>query len=115
MNWYLAKMVFNIDIENGKNSSQFDEQLRMIKAETSDEAFFKARALGKREEEIFINKNKKVVNWKFIDVAEILPIQEVSDGLEIYSSTHETQEANDYISFVKHKAMVLQTENQVFI
>ena len=115
MNWYLAKMVFNIDIENGKHNSQFDEQLRMIKAENADEAFFKARAIGRREEQVFMNTKQKEVNWKFIDVSEIQQLQEFKDGSEIYSTTHETEEASEYISFVKHKAMVIQTESQVFI
>ena len=115
MNWYLAKIVFNIDIENGKNNSQFDEQLRMIKAESTDEAFFKARALGKREEQSFVNAKQRSVNWKFIDVSELQHLQDLSDGSEIYSCTHEAEEANEYISFVKHKAMVIQTESQVFI
>lgn len=115
MNWYLAKMVFNIDIEEGKHNSQFDEQLRVITADSTDEAFFKARALGRREEEVFLNAKQKSVNWKFIDVSEIQQLQELKDGSEIYSTTHETEEANEYISFVKHKAMVIQTESHVFI
>jgi Domain of unknown function (DUF4288) len=115
MNWYLAKMVFNIDIENGQHNKQFDEQLRMIQAESRDEAFFKARALGKREEVNFLNTKKKKIDWKFIDVSEINKLNEVNDGSQIYSSTHETKEANEYISFVKHKATVIQTESLVFI
>ena len=47
MNWYLTKIVFQIDIGKGKNSNQFDEQLRMIKAASTEEAFFKARSNGK--------------------------------------------------------------------
>lgn len=115
MNWYVTKLVFNIDIENGKNNAQFDEQLRMIKAESSEEAFFKARALGKRDEAMFVNNNKKLVNWKFIDVSEIQLVNELSDGTEIYTSTHETEEVNAYINFVRHKAMVIQTESQLFV
>lgn len=115
MNWYITKLVFNIDIENGKNNAQFDEQLRMIKAESIDEAFFKARAFGKSEEAMFVNTNKKLVNWKFIDVSEIQLVNELSDGAEIYTSTHETEEVNAYINFVRHKAMVIQTESQLFV
>ena len=90
-------------------------QERMIKADSTDEAFFKARAMGKREENSFVNKLQRQVNWKFIDVSEIQLLTGLSDGSEIYSSTHETEEANEYISFVKHKAMVIQTESQLFV
>ncbi|HRH03019.1 MAG TPA: DUF4288 domain-containing protein [Bacteroidia bacterium] len=115
MNWYLTKIVFQIDIGKGKNSNQFDEQLRLIKAASTEEAFFKARSIGKNEEVDFLNKNNSSVSWKFIDVAEIHPLKQWEDGAEICSSTHESEEANAYISFVKHKAMVLQTQHQLFV
>ena len=115
MNLYLAKIVFNIDIDNGTHTTQFDEQLRVVEAASADEAFFKARSLGKREEEMFLNLKQKQVNWKFIDVTEIRPLHDLRDGSEIYSSTHETEQANEYINFVRHKAMVIQAENQLFV
>ena len=114
MNWYLAKIIFNININNGMNASQFDEQLRLIEAQTPDEAFFKARALGKQEEESFINEKKNTVDWKFIDVAELTQLNELKDGSEIYSNTHEADEVNAYIKFVKHKAMLIQSNHLIF-
>lgn len=114
MNWYIAKLIFNINIENGMQAAQFDEQLRLINAHSPEEAFFKARSLGKKEEETFVNENKHLVSWKFIDVAELSPIEDIKDGTELYSNTYEAEEASAYIKFVRHKAMVIQAENLVF-
>ena len=55
MKRFIAKLVFNINIDNGKHNSQFDEQTRLIMANNQAEAFFKARQLGKREEDDFVN------------------------------------------------------------
>ena len=53
MNWYLTKIVFRIVCGEGKHTPQFDEQLRVIAADNKEEAFYKARAIGKDEEEFF--------------------------------------------------------------
>ncbi len=115
MNWYIVKLVFNIDIEKGKNKAQFDEQIRMIKAGSADEAYFKAKAIGKQEESVFQNKSKHAVEWKFIGITEIQEFDELKDGAEIYSHTHETEEVNAYINFVRHKAICIQSANQLFV
>jgi hypothetical protein len=112
--WYITKLIFNINIGDGVHATQFDEQLRLINAGSPEEAFFKARALGRAEEESFTTESKKNVSWKFIDVAELSPIGNLKDGAEIYSNTYEAEEANAYIKFVRHKAMVIQSENLVF-
>jgi hypothetical protein len=111
--WYISKLVFNINVA-GNNAAQFDEQLRLIAASSAEEAFFKARALGRNEEASFVNSNEKKISWKFIDVTDVSPIDQLNDGAELYSSTHETDEADSYIKFVRHKAMVIQSENLVF-
>ena len=41
MNWYLAKMVYRIICGDGNHTPQFDEQLRLIKAQDEFHAFQK--------------------------------------------------------------------------
>lgn len=106
MNWYITKIVFNISAAN--NSNQFDEQLRLVKAENKEAAFLKARALGLREEDTFYNDNMREVKWEFVNVAEIIPMQKLEDGTELYSTIHETDEASRYIHFVHQKAIALR-------
>ena len=112
MNWYITKIVFNIAAEN--NTNQFDEQLRLIAAESKEEAFLKARTIGLREEDIFYNDNLKEVKWEFVNVAEIIPINGLEDGTELYSRIHETEEATSYINFVHKKAIALRKNSTLF-
>ena len=51
MEKYLAKLMFNINIDNGNDASQFDEQVRIIESRSLEDAFYKARVIGKKEEE----------------------------------------------------------------
>ena len=115
MNWYIVKLVFHIEIEAAENNRQFDEQLILVEAKTLDAAFSIARSKGKSEEVLFQNIRKKSVAWKFIDISEIHLLSGLNDGAQIYSSTHESEEANDYIRFVKQKALMLQSEQQVLV
>ena len=108
MTWYIAKIVFNISAENTEHTPQFDEQLRLISADSMEEAFFKARTLGLGEEDSFLNDKSNKVKWEFINVAEILPLKSLEDGMELYSQIHETVEANDYIHCVHQKAILIR-------
>ncbi|MBA4144467.1 MAG: DUF4288 domain-containing protein [Azospira oryzae] len=107
MNWYIAKIVFKISC--GGNP-QFDEQIKLIKADNFEAAFLKARVLGLSEEDSFLNNKQKTVKWEFINVADLYPINELKDGVEIYSHIHEETEASAYIHGVHQKAAFMQLE-----
>jgi hypothetical protein len=106
MNWYITKIVFNITAE--QNNNQFDEQLRLINAESSEEAFLKARTIGLREEDTFYNDNMREVKWAFVNVSEIIPVNKLEDGIELYSRIHETEDTSQYIHVVHQKAIALR-------
>lgn len=108
MNWYIAKIVFRICCE-GAQRLQFDEHIRLIAADNFDEAFLKARILGISEEDAFVNARNKPVKWEFINVAELYPITELKDGLEIYSTITEKEEATHYVHSVHQRAVFMQT------
>jgi hypothetical protein len=114
MKRFLAKLIFNINIDNGNHNSQFDEQIRIIMARNSEEAFFKARRLGKEEEESFTNSENKTVSWTFIDIANLYLLDDIKDGEQLYSTTHETEDANTFIKFIRQKSMVIQAKNLTF-
>jgi len=107
MNWYIAKIVFNINSDS-TGKKQFDEQLRLINADTDEEALLRARTIGISEEDTFYNDKKKKVKWEFINVAELLPIKRLEDGMELYSRIHETDEGTSYINYVHQKAISLR-------
>ncbi len=101
MKWYLAKLVFHIICGDGNHRPQFDEQLRLIFAEDGLHAFHKARKIGEKE-----NADEIItpVKWKFIDVSELHLLDELTDGVEIYSRINEEDCAAEYITNTKKKA-----------
>lgn len=111
MNWYISKIVFKISAENTEHKPQFDEQLRLIAADSEGEAFLKARTIGITEEDSFLNDSNNTVRWEFINVSEIVLLRNFEDGMEIYSQIHETDEAKSYIQCVHQKAIFLRTHS----
>ncbi len=105
MHWYLSKIVFEV-CAGGR--PQFDETLRLIQADNEEEAFGKARIIGKKEEDVFINVHQQKVKWKFIDVCDVIPLDELKDGVELFSQIHEPEESSAYIQYVHQKAALLQ-------
>ena len=104
MNWYLAKIVYQIICGDGDHTAQFDEQLRLISAVDKLQAFYKARRIGKDEEDNFLNHLNKPVVWKFIDVAEIYSLDKLVDGAEMCSKISEEDDADVYIRTIKVRA-----------
>jgi len=104
MKWYLAKLVFRIICGEGNHTPQFDEQLRLLYAENEMHAFQKARILGDGEEDDFLNHEQKRVYWKFIDVSELHPLNELIDGTEIYSCIREEEDADQYVKITNRRA-----------
>ena len=103
MNWYMAKLVYQFICGNGKHTAQFNEQLRLIVAEDPLHAFYKARLIGERETLCIIN-NGLPIQWKFIDVIEILPVDNLSDGAELWSFMNEDTDAELYIRNTRQRA-----------
>ena len=114
MKRYLVKLMFNINIDNGNHASQFDEQIRVVEAYSLEAAFQKARTIGKKEEEIFINNESKMVNWQFIDVVDVYELESIKDGEQVYSTTHENTERHSFINYIRQKAMVIQAKSLTF-
>ena len=104
MNWYLAKIVFRIKCGEGNHTPQYDEQLRLIGASNKEEAFYKAQAIGKAEEETFINQKEQLVQWQFINVCEVYQLNKMIDGAELYSRITEEESTEQYEYVVNKKA-----------
>ena len=104
MKWYLVKLVYQVVSGDGAHTPQFDEQLRMIRAEELDWAREKAKVLGQIGAFSFLNDRKEEVNWKFIDVVDICEIGEIEDGVQLYSTTAEPDDVPSYLDVVSAKA-----------
>ena len=114
MQTYIVKLLFNISIDNGNDRSQFDEQTRIIKSWSAEDAFHKARAIGYKEDETFVNTENKLVSWQFVDVTEVYPMEDYKDGDQIFSNSRQEKDHQSYITFIKQKAMEVQIKNLTF-
>jgi hypothetical protein len=108
MNWYLAKVVFQVICGKGNHTAQFDEQLRIIEACDQQQAFQKAQQIGIQEEDTFLNQSMQLVQWKFVDVCELYQLNNIIDGAEMYSRITEVDNASQYIEVIRRKADGLQ-------
>jgi hypothetical protein len=108
MKRFITKIVFGIHNSTLNTITQFDEQIRLIEARDEYEALLKAKMLGVREEYTFMNENEEEVKWEFINVTDMYELNELKDGLELYSRIHETDSQEYYIRFVNDKALQLE-------
>ncbi|MEO6916325.1 MAG: DUF4288 domain-containing protein [Chitinophagaceae bacterium] len=108
MKWYLVKVIFRIICGEGTHTAQFDEQLRIIEAEDEKTAFSKAQQFGINEEQGFLNMKQQIVQWKFVNVAELYLLNEFIDGAELYSSIYETDDADAYTQLTHQRAKNIQ-------
>ncbi|UKJ09107.1 DUF4288 domain-containing protein [Solitalea lacus] len=104
MEWFIAKLVYQIQSGEGKHQPQFDEQLRLIQAEDFSAALSKAKEVGVDQQAVFLNVNKELVNWRFIDVIALDKINSVSDKSEVYSEIVEANNEVEYLDELKIKA-----------
>lgn len=101
-------------MDETKQTTQFDEQLRIVSARDENEAFLKARMIGVREEDQFLNDEQRLIKWKFIDVTELNLLEELKDGMEIYSCINEHEESERYIYYIQQKATSIEEKIQRF-
>lgn len=109
MNWYIAKIIFQIK-GKGMHRPQFDEHLRLIEADSVEEALLNARILGITLEDSIINNQHGPVTWEFVNVMELMEVKEWRHGMEIYSHVREIEDVTHYVNYVHDRAANLQLE-----
>jgi len=107
MKWYIVKLVYQVLSSEGKHTSQFDEQLRIINADDDLHAFQKARLLGHREQDSLVNDLNKPALWKFIDVTELHLLNQMTDGTEVSSHVCEESDAGVFKRSIYSRAASL--------
>lgn len=112
MRYFLAKIIHQIVTGNNSNT-QFDEQLRLIISRSGEDALEKARRIGLNEEEVFLNENRKPVQWKFIGVTELYEVSEEKDGAEVWSHISEQDYAEAFVEGIRRKADALQLRHNL--
>ncbi|ULQ54926.1 DUF4288 domain-containing protein [Flavihumibacter rivuli] len=107
MEWFIAKLVYQIICGDGDHTPQFDEQMRLVQANAYAEAYEKACRLGKQEATSFTNDRSQLVQWQFVDVPELIHIDNFMDGAEICSRIHEEASGAHYRDAIVQKAMMV--------
>ena len=107
MNWYIAKLVFQIVTGADRPGAQFDEHLRLSQAASYEQAFRKAKLLGIQEEDSVLTAGQEGATWAFVNITELYPLKDLADGAELYSQIHETPEGKSYIRGVHRRAAEL--------
>ncbi|ASZ14400.1 DUF4288 domain-containing protein [Chitinophaga pendula] len=110
MQWFVAKVVYQIISGNGNHLPQFDEQLRLINADNKQAAWKKACEIGLQEQYAFKNQKQELVEWKFINVPELFMLDQLSDGMELYSRIEEPGNAATYLAWLQSKSAQLEDQ-----
>ncbi|MDZ4666737.1 MAG: DUF4288 domain-containing protein [bacterium] len=105
---FLAKIVYQIVGAENSAVEQFDEQLCLIEARDTHEAFFKARMLGVKNEDEVVTDMGHGLFWKFVDVPYLKELKSMLDGEELYSCVSERDQSDHYASFIKKRAQEIQ-------
>ncbi|WP_017256883.1 DUF4288 domain-containing protein [Pedobacter arcticus] len=113
MNWFVAKLIFEIETQDSKHP-QFDEQLRLIEAVNEELALEMAYQLGSMQQEEIINSNNHQVAWKFVAVTEIENIGEIAHGKEIHYKINEPEQVEQYLALVSVKAAQLKNRKSIY-
>ncbi len=105
---FLVKLIFSIS--TAENGFHYDDQLRVIMASNRHEALIKAKILGIKEEDSFFNETLTKVNWKFVNVMDIIALQDLTDGMELYSHIRENEPNNNYETYVQQTSFNLSAD-----
>lgn len=115
MNWYLTKIVFRIVCSRGTQIAQFDEQLRLIQADTAEAALEKARQIAQQETALEPVAAESGVRWTFVNIPELYLLNGLIDGAELFSKVKEEADGSLYEEMIHRRAAMLRynVENQI--
>ena len=104
MNWYIAKIIYQVISGEGEHTPQFDEQFRLIRADETAWAWEKASVIARMEQSLFLNSKREEVQWKFIAVEDVSMIESLEDGTQCYAQTIEPYDAEEYVMISQSRA-----------
>lgn len=107
MNWYLSKIVFRIICGNGTHKAQFDEQVRLIQADSAEEALEKAKRIASDETASDPLLQEGNVRWTFVDIPELYRLNGFVDGAELFSKVKEEEDGVLYEEIIHRRAAML--------
>ncbi len=88
MKWYVAEIIVQCRIQGkSEDPSEYDRQIKVLRAADHESAYQRALALGQAENHSYENLEGGTVHWEFVGLANLAELldNEIEDGTEIYS------------------------------
>jgi hypothetical protein len=88
-NWFFVEIIERMERANANEKNPLRRctvwgNYHLIKAQTPEEAYAKAEAIGKEGSYSFRNVDKVEMKWEYVGIGNLLPIYEdIEDGAEI--------------------------------
>src|SRR5580704_3290474 len=89
MNSFTAQIIYRIECE-GLPTDQYEEQWRLVYADSEEHALSEAREAGKNEESTFIDRHGRTICWRMLAVKDLQPVELVNGGL-LFSMVREAE------------------------
>lgn len=89
MNWYCAKLIFEIKTELPEIKSQTEEKLVLINAHNHKTSIEMAKSEALKFEFDFLNNNGIRVKCKFLALHTIHFLGNLNNGIEVFSQTYD--------------------------
>ena len=94
MSWYSALILHESRIKGvSKHEPSLEYSVLLVRADSSEAAWERAKAIGKERETEYLNDLGETVSWEFLRVVEVddLLVESVSDGTEVFGWIVERQ------------------------
>ncbi len=89
MKAFTAQIIYRIECE-GLPTDQYEEQWRLVYADTVDQALAEARDAGRNEESTFIDRQGRTMCWRMLAVKDLQPVELKNGGL-LFSMLREAE------------------------
>ncbi len=89
MQSFTAQIIYRIECE-GLPTDQYEEQWRLVYADSMEHALTEAKAAGSREETTFIDRHGRTMCWRMLAVKDLQPIELKNGGL-LFSMVREAE------------------------
>lgn len=89
MRAFTAQLVYRIECD-GLFTDQYEEQWRLVFAETEQEAVQQARNTGYNEETTFVDRHGRTIFWRMLAVKDVQPVELVNGSL-LFSTVREAE------------------------
>jgi hypothetical protein len=89
MKSFTAQIIYRIECE-GMPTDQYEEQWRLVFAESMEAALIEARNTGLTEEATMIDRHGRTICWRMLAVKDVQPI-ELENGALLFSMVREPE------------------------